>query len=117
MHKLRLALVIYDHRSELAATDTPGIQPFTILVYVQPLLTVMSIHDGRTLFLFQLLLPMIPELLPRRALVLTARNPCLQINRAHVHHVNWVLVFQRDVRHEAGVHGDEGAEIRDMADA
>lgn len=101
----------------MSATRTPRIQALGILVQIQSALAIMSIHNGRAFMLGQLLLLVVPELLPRRARVLRAGDAGLEVDGAHVHDVHWVLVFERCVGDEAGVHGDEGAEVRDGADA
>jgi hypothetical protein len=66
----------------------------------------------------QLLLLMIPELFPRGAAVMFARGDTgLEVNGAHVHGVEGILALEGRVRDEAGVYGDEGAEVGYGADA
>lgn len=49
--------------------------------------------------------------------MLATRDPCLEIDRAHVHYVEGVLVLELDIGYQPCVHGDEGAEVGHVADA
>jgi hypothetical protein len=37
---------------------------------------------------------------------------CLKVDGAHVHNVDWILLFQWSIWNEASVHGNEIAEVR-----
>jgi hypothetical protein len=118
LHNLPLTRLIHDQRTQLAPTHTPAVQPKRKLAHIQPALAVMSVDDARALALVQLRLAVIPELLPgRAAVVLGAGDARLEVDGAHVHGMERVLLLERDVRHQAGVHGDQGAHVRDVADA
>jgi hypothetical protein len=109
MHQLRLAMPVDNKRRELASTDTPRIQPIGILMDVESLLSVMPVNYRRSIFRLQLVLAMIPELLPRCARMFATRYPRLEIDSPHVHDVEGVLVFEGCVGNEAGVYGYEVA--------
>ena len=86
-------------------------------MHVETLLSIVSIDNRGTVFMLQLLLSMVPELFPGGAAVLGTRDPGFEIDAAHVHHVERVLVLERGVGNEAGVNGDQGAEMGYGADA
>jgi hypothetical protein len=67
--------------------------------------------------LIQFLLLVVPEFLPGGAAVLARGDARLEVDGAHVHDVERVLHLQGRVGHQAGVHGNEGAELGDSADA
>ena len=78
-------------------------------MYIETLLSVVSVNHRRPILLLQLLLVMIPELLPRRARMFATRYSRLKLDSPHVHNVEGVLVFEWGVGDEAGVYGHEVA--------
>lgn len=105
MHQLGLAISINNKRCQLAPTNTSRIQTIRILMYIETLLPVVSVNHRRPIFLLQLLLAMVPELLPGGARMFTTRYSRLKIDSPHVHNVEGVLVFEWGVGNEAGVYG------------
>jgi hypothetical protein len=108
-----------NHRRQPPATHTPRIQPKTILPHIHPALPVMSINHRHLLALMLRIHDAIPQLLPGRAVAPLARHARLDINSAHVHDLEGVLVFEGNVRDEAGVDdGDvvQGADAADVQD-
>ena len=86
-------------------------------LYVLSPLTIVSIDDRGALILVKLCLMMVPKLLPRRAAAILRRKARLEINGAHVHHLEGVLLLERDIRHQAGMHDDQLAQMRHLAHA
>jgi len=86
-------------------------------MHVEAFLSIVSIDNRGTVFMLQLLLSMVPELFPGGASMFGTRDPGFEIDAAHVHHVERVLILERGVGNETGVNGDEGAEMGDGADA
>jgi hypothetical protein len=116
-HQFCLPLIIHHQRRQMPPTRTPRIQSLRILMDIQPPLPVMPVYHRRALMLLEFLLLMIPKLFPWRAVMFRARHAGAQVDRAHVHNMHGVLFFKRCIGHEAGVHGDEVAEVGDVADA
>ena len=117
LHNLRLPLVIHYKRRQLASTNTPAIQAKREFLQIQSPLPVVPIHDAHALVLVLLLLLMVPVLLPWCAIVLRAGYTCLEINGAHVHNMEGVLLFEGYVWYETSVNNCEFAEIGDVANA
>jgi hypothetical protein len=116
-HQFRLPLIIHHHGRQPASRRTPRIQPLGPLLDIQSPLPVMTIYNRRALLMLQLLLLMVPECLPGGSVVGRRRDARLQVNSAHIHNVHGILLFEGCVGDEAGVHGDEVAEVGDVPDA
>jgi hypothetical protein len=110
--EFRLALVVDDERCKMPATRTSGIKTFGVFLNIQTTLAVVAVDDGGAVMLLKLLLLMVPELLPRCAAVLRGGNACLEIDGAHVHNMNWILLFKWRVGNQASVHSNNLAEVR-----
>lgn len=112
LNNLGLALVIDNERGQLASTDTPAVQTERELLQVQSSLPIMPVHNAHALMRFLLLLLMVPEFLPWCTVVLGAGYACLEVNGAHVHDVEGILLFERNVGNKAGVDDRKFAEVR-----
>ena len=117
MEQLRLAMPINDQRCKSLAAHTPRVKAVRVLLYIQPPLSIVSVDYGRPVALGKFLLAVVPELFPGRAGVFGAGDARFEVDGAHVHDVEGVLVLERYIGYEAGVDGDEGAEVGDVADA
>jgi hypothetical protein len=110
--EFRLALVVNDERCKMSATRTACVQTLCVFLDIQATLAVVAVDDGGAVMLLKLLLLMVPELLPRCATVLRGGDACLEIDCAHVHNMNGILLFKWRVGDQASVHSNNLTEVR-----
>jgi hypothetical protein len=115
--QLGLTLVVHNEGRQVSTSCTSGVEPLGVLLDVQTPLPVMAVDDGGALVVLELLLLVVPELLPGGAVVLGGGDSRLEIDSAHVHNMDRILLFERRVGHKTGVDGDESAEFGHAADA
>lgn len=77
----------------------------------------MPVDDRSSLALRLVLLLMVPVLLPWRVRPRLRRQQRIKIDRSHVHHLERILVFERNIRHKSCMHDGDVVERSYLADA
>ena len=115
LHYLRLPRMIDHKRSQLASTDTPAVQTKSEFLQIESFLPVVSVHNTQALVLLLFPLLVVPELLPWSARVLGTGYACFQVDGAHVHDMERILILEWDVWNKPGVNDCEFAKVGDIA--
>lgn len=101
----------------MPAGHAAGIEAHAVLLDVLPPLPVVPVYDRCALVRRLLLLLVVPEFLPGRAVAVLGRQARFQIDGSHVHHMERVLVLEGYVRDEPRVHDYHFAQVAEFADA